>query len=114
MRDKLLIITKVKKSIDYIEKVVINFPRTEIILKNKIIESYYDLLELVYRANIYQDINYMKEIVIKVRMIEYYIKVSLNKQILSFKKYEIIGNHLLELNKMINAWIKYEKNRKLV
>ena len=111
MQDKLIIVTKTKKSIEYVEKVIVNYPRTEVILKNKLISSYYELLELIYKANIYKEINCMKDILVKIRMIEYYVKVSLDKKIINFKKYEIIGNHLLELNKMVNSWIVYEKNK---
>ena len=111
MQDKLLIATRVKKTIEYIEKVLINYLQSEIILKNKIISSCYDLLELVYRANIFKETIYMKEILVKIRMIEYYIKTSLDKKVISYKKYENIGNNLLEINKMITSWIKNEKNR---
>ena len=111
MQDKLLIATRVKKTREYIEKVLINYPQSEIILKNKIISSCYDLLELVYRANIFKKTIYMKEILVKIRMIEYYIKTSLDKKVISYKKYENIGNNLLEINKMINSWIKNEKNK---
>lgn len=111
MQDKFLIVTKTKKSIDYVSKVIVNFPRTEIVLKNKLISSYYDLLELIYKANIYKDVNCMKDVLVKIRMIEYYIKVCLDKKIISFRKYEIIGNNLLEINKMVNSWIVYEKNK---
>lgn len=111
MQDKLLIATRVKKTIEYIEKVLINYPQSEIVLKNKIMSSCYDLLELVYRANIFKETIYMKEILVKIRMIEYYIKTSLDKKVMSYKKYENIGNNLLEINKMINSWIKNEKNR---
>ena len=51
----------------------------------------------------------MKESIVKIRMIEYYIKISLNKKIISFKKYENIGKYLLEINKMINMWALNEK-----
>lgn len=111
MQDKFLIVTKTKKSIEYIEKVIVNFPRTEVVLKNKLISSYHDLLELIYKANIYKDVNCMKDVLVKIRMIEYYIKVCLDKKIISFRKYEIIGNNLLEINKMVNSWIVYEKNK---
>ncbi len=53
----------------------------------------------------------MKESVVKIRMIEYYLKISLDKKIISFKKYENTGSYLLEINKMINAWILYEKSK---
>ena len=114
MQDKLLIITKTKKSINYIEKIVKNYPHTETMLKNKLVCSYYDLLELVYKANIYKEINCMKDILVKLRVIEFYIKLSLDKKLINFKKYEIIGNNLLEINKMVNSWIIYEKTKQSV
>lgn len=111
MQDKLLIVTKIKKTIDYINNVLVNFPKVEYILRNNISDNFYKLLELVYQANIHKDIFYMKEAVVKIRMIEYYLKISLNKKYISFKKYENIGNYLLEINKMINSWMLYEKNK---
>lgn len=112
MQDKLLIITKIKKTIEYTDKVLINYPKVEYVLKNNIIDTFYSLLKNIYRANIYKDINYMKESIVNIRMIEYYIKISLDKKIISFKKFENMGKYLLEINKMINSWILYEKNRK--
>ena len=53
----------------------------------------------------------MKESIVKIRMIEYYIKISLEKKIISYKKYENIGKFLLEINKMINSWALNEKNK---
>lgn len=111
MRDRLLIATKLKKTIEYIEKVTINYPHSELILKNKIIDTCYKLLELTYRANLYKETDFMKEILVQIRMLEYLIKKSLDKKLLNFKKYENIGNHLLELNKMVNAWIVSEKSK---
>ena len=111
MQDKLLIVSKIKKTILYVDYVLINFPNTEHILKNNIISNFYDLLELVYKANIHKDIFFMKESIVKIRMIEYYIKISLEKKIISYKKYENIGKFLLEINKMINSWALNEKNK---
>ena len=111
MQDKLLIASKVKKTIEYIEKVVLNYPHSEVILKNKILDSCYILLELVYKANVFKEDTYMKEIIVKIRMINYYVEKSLDKKLISFKKYENIGKHLLEINKMVNVWMKNEKEK---
>ena len=111
MQDKLLIVSKIKKTISYVDNVLINFPNAEHVIKNNIISNFYDLLELVYKANIHKDIFFMKESLVKIRMIEYYIKISLEKKIISFKKYENIGKFLLEINKMINVWALNEKNK---
>lgn len=109
MHDKLLISNKIKKTIIYIEKMLENYPHTENILKNRIIDKSYELLELTYKANIYKESYYMKNIIVDIRMLEFYIKKSLDKKIISFRKYEVLGNHFLEINKMVNSWILNEK-----
>ena len=76
--------------------------------------SFYDLLELSYKASLYKDIDYMKEILVKIKMIEYYIKISCDNKLISYKKFENIGNYLLEINKMVNMWIKNEKTRQSI
>ena len=71
MQDKLLIITKIKKTIDYVNNVLVNYPKIEYVLRNNISEDFYSLLELVYKANIHKDIFYMKESIVKIRMMEF-------------------------------------------
>ena len=85
MHDKLLISSKVKKTIIYIEKMTDNYPKLENVLKNKILDKSYYLLELVYKANIYKEISYMKEIIVNIRMIEYYVKKVMIKKLLLSK-----------------------------
>lgn len=111
MQDKFLISNKVKKTIIYIEKMTDNYPKTECVLKNKIIDTSYELLKYIYEANIYKEEKYMKKIIVEIRMLEFYIKKSYAKKLISIKKYEVIGNHLLEINKMVNSWILSEKNK---
>ena len=111
MQNKFLISNKVKKTIIYIEKMTENYPKTENVLKNKILDTSYELLKYVYEANIYKEEKYMKMIIVDIRMLEFYIKKSYNKEIISIKKYEIVGNHLLEINKMVNSWMLSEKNK---
>lgn len=111
MQDKLIIATRVKKTIEYIEKAYVNCPHTETIIKNKILSSSYDLLKYVYQANIHKSVDYMKDVIVEIRMIEYYTKISYDKKIISLKKYENIGKHLLEINNMVLSWINYEKSK---
>lgn len=111
MQDRLLIVTKVKKIINYVNKVLENYPKTEYVLRNNISACFYEVLELVYRANIHKDIFYMKECIVKIRMIDYYIKISFDKKLVSGTKYNNIGKYLVEINKMINGWIFYEKSK---
>ena len=111
MHDRLIIATKIKNTIEYIEKTVSNYPHEYKELKNRTINTSYDLLENVYYANLTKDINSMKNVIVKIKMIDYYLKISVHKKIISLKKYESIGNYLLEINKMVNVWIKNETNK---
>lgn len=111
MEDKLLIITKIKKTILYIEKIVNNYPHKDLVLKNKILKSSYELLELAYKSNIIKEKLYIKECIVKIRMIEFYFKCSFEKKLISYKQFTNLGSYLLEINKMLNSWILYEKNK---
>lgn len=108
--DNLIIARKAKKTIVFIEKNIFNFPNEHIILKNKIIESLYDILENIYRSNLTQDINCKREIIVKIQMINFYLKQSLDKEILTNKKFLTYSKHLNELHKMIYGWMKYEES----
>ena len=111
MYDRLVIATKVKKTIEYIEKTVRNYPHEEKELKNRIINTSYDLLDNVYYANLTKDINSMKNVIVKIKMIDYCLNVSVHRELISLKKYDSVGNYLLEVNKMVNTWIKNETKK---
>ncbi len=111
MYDRLIIATKIKKTIELIEKTVLNYPHEYKELKSRIINTSYDLLENVYYASLTKNINSMKNIIVKIKMIDYYLNISVHRKLINLKKYESIGNHLLEVTKMTNIWIKNEKSK---
>ena len=111
MRDRLIIATKVKKTIEFIDKTVVNYPNKENNLKNRIINSGFELLEEVYYANMTKDVNSMKSVMVKIKMLDYYLKLSYEKKLISEKKYETSGNYLLEINKMVKSWINNETSK---
>lgn len=90
MKDNLIIISNMKKTIFYLDKVIINFPRTEKVLKDKISNTYYEVLELIYFSNLLdvkERIIYQKRIISKIKMIDFYFKIALDKKYISYKKY---------------------------
>lgn len=112
MKEKLNLVNSIKKTIIYLDKVVENFPRSEYVLKDKIKSTSFDILELVYYSNalnVKERIPYQKKIISKLKMLDFYFKISLNKQYINYKKYTKIGNFLLNITKQIYGWIKYEK-----
>ena len=111
MKDKLNLVNNIKKTIIYLDKVVENFPRSEHILKDKIKSTSFDILELVYYSNTLttkERINLQKQIVSKIKMLDFYFKISVDKKYINYKKYTKIGNFLLNITKQIYGWIKYE------
>ena len=110
IKDNLIISRVVRKTIRYVEKNIDNFPNNFIVLKTRIIDSLYDILEYTYRANIFQDIEDKKEIIVKIQMLNFYLEEALNKKLISKKKFESYTNHLIEIDKMVRSWFKYEKS----
>ena len=104
-----IILKTARKTIRYIEKNTINFPNTYKVLRDKIIDSCYKILEYIYRANIFQDINDKKEIVVNICMLNFYLEEAFIKKILTNKKYISYTSHLIELDKMVRSWFNYEK-----
>lgn len=109
VHENLIIARKTRKTIRFIEKNTHNFPNEYKILKDKIIMSCYNILEWIYRANIFQDKDDKKEICVHVQMLNFYLEEALKKGILSSKKFISYTHHLLEIDKMVRGWLKYEK-----
>ena len=105
MNDKLLIITKIKKTIIYLDKILLNYPNKEKILRDNINNSLYKLLYLSYKANLTQNKYYKKELIIEIKLIDFYLNISVDKKYISYKKYISITNNLIEIIKMIQSWI---------
>ncbi len=113
MKETLLINTKVKKTIEYLDKIVENYPKTETVLRNELNIKCYRLLENCYYAKYSQTESqkYKLDMIVDINMIDYYLKRSMEKKIISYKKYNKIGTHLLELMKMVMSWMKNEKTK---
>lgn len=108
--EKFIIVKSARKTIRYIERNTISFPNTYKVLKNNIITSCYNILENIYRANIFQDINDKKEVVVSIQMLNFYLEEALRKELINNKKFESYVNHLLELDKMVRSCFYYEKS----
>lgn len=109
IHENLIIAREARKTIRYIEKNTENFPNKNRVLKDKIISCCYSILENIYRANIFQDKSDKKEIIVNIQMLNFYIEEALRKDLLTNKKFESYTNHLLQIDKMVRSWFKYEE-----
>lgn len=110
IKDNFRIIINIKKFIYYIKKTVLNFPNNEKVLKDNIIKTLYEILELSYYANELEDrINIQCSILAKIKMINYYLQESCDKKFISLKKLSVSGEFLLNITKGVYGWINSEK-----
>lgn len=112
MIDNLEIAKSIKKTIIFLDKILENFPNKEKVLKDKIEKTNYEILELVYFINEIEDRKtYQNKVIAKLKMLDFYFKISVDKGYISYKKYEKIGNYLIEIVKQVRSWIKSEESR---
>lgn len=110
MKDKLQIIIKLKKTYEYINISLENYPHKYFNLKDRLENDLLNMIELAYLANLGVDReNNQLKVISKIYMVDYYLKISYKNDLISKKKYEGCARHLLEINNMINSWIKSDE-----
>lgn len=114
--EKFKVIQFIRELLVLIDKQMDNFPKKDIELKNRIRSNSYDLLEISYEANSSQDINDKKKLlnkaISKVKVIDFLLNLSFDKQIINQKKYYKFGNKLDDITKYLIGWIKFLSNSK--
>jgi hypothetical protein len=113
---ELLIITNIKKTYVYFDKLLINFPIKELEIKQKIKELIYELLELSYKANNEgrndRRLSFQNEMITKIKLLDFMINVSYDKKAITKKQMLSIGKHLTNINILIRAWMKSDEKSK--
>ena len=108
--DRLLIATRLKKTIIYIENILENYPHKYIEIKSHISRALYDMLECIYLANSGYEKDKNKNLcIVKLQIVDFYLMVSYKKNLIGKKKFEGISNHLLEISKMLYSWKNYNE-----
>ena len=75
------LLSKTKRTINYVSKMLINFPNRE------------------YDSNRIK-LKYLKDFLVKLSMVNYYIDISLEKKFISKKQHESVGKFLAEIRKI--------------
>lgn len=111
--DRLQIISRLKKTYEYILKSLENYPHKYLELKKNIDKTILEMIELCYIAN--NGLEKEKNQILclsKLSMVDYYLKLSYKNTIISKKKYESISKHLLEIKLMLKGWMKSDEESK--
>lgn len=105
------------KVIDFIRELIVvidirldNFPKKELEIKNRIKSNSYDLLELAYEANSIENIEKKKELIYKmlakVKVIDFLVNLSLDRDLIAKKHYLKLGARLDDIARYTGGWLK--------
>ena len=108
--EKFKIIQFIRELIITIDKEMDNYPKKDIELKHRIRENTFDILEIAYEANNVEDIIYKKQLlhkmIAKIKIIDFLLNLSYDKEIINAKKYYKFGNKMDDIIKYTMGWIK--------
>ena len=82
MKNEFLIVKNIKEFIVSLDNFLNNYPRKEYELRNRLVNTSYDLLELVYRSNYKKD--YLDRISSLISMLDFYLELSFKKKIINY------------------------------
>ena len=109
MNTEFRILSCMKKFILSLDDILINFPKKQKFLKDKIKISSYEVLELINLANLREDkLEYQYQILSKISMIDFYFEESLKKSYISERQCKNKSDELLKISKMVYGWIRNE------
>ena len=110
MNNKFLLANEIKNFILSLDSILINYPKKDIIIKKRIINTSFELLELLYLANnkIDNKENIKYECLSKISMIDFYFEYSYKKNYISLKNLNTYIFNLTKINKMLHGWINNE------
>jgi len=104
--DKFKVINETKRFIIYTNDILVNYSRKRYVLKDKIERTSYEILELIYLANMTSDRLLLQQTVLsKISMLDFYLEISYNDKIISLKKLNQDTRLLGIIKKLIYGWV---------
>lgn len=112
MNSNFSLLNNSKKTIAYINKQLINYPKSEIVLKQNMEKNMYEIIELIFSYSISDveriKIKYLKDLIIKLSMLDFYVATSFEKRIISKKKFESTAMYIVEIRKIAYGLVRNE------
>lgn len=110
MNSDFILLNKTYQTNEYIQKMIINFPNKDMVLKNYLENNLYKLVENLFAFNINKTNRirekYLKEYLINLSMINYLMHQSFIKKYISSKQATHVGNILIDLKKITFSILK--------
>lgn len=107
-----LIVKRLKEFCLSIDSIVINFPKKELLIRERLLNDSLEILYDVFYVNLDKNIdsrnNYKKRIISKFNMLDFYVEYLFKKNIINKKVCEKVCRELNEMCKMIYGWLRDE------
>lgn len=111
--DKFLIVKNIKSFVLGLEKLLITFPKKDILTRNMIYNDSLELLEFVVKANYEKNMelkhNYQISALARVNKIDFYLERAYKLHYISEKQCLNKSGELLKINKMLYSWCMNER-----
>lgn len=108
--EKFKVIQFTREFIVRVDKELDNFPRKDFEIKIKIRNSSFELLEMLYEANLVKNDIRKSDILevafARVKLIDFLLNLSYDKEIISSKKYLKLGSKLNDILMYMIGWLK--------
>lgn len=104
------IVKNIKLFIYNLDGIVINIPNRDKIIKDRLYNTSYEVLYLVYKCNYNSEkrVEYYKDILSNISMLDFYLERCLKNKYINNKMCQKLSSDLLSITKMIYGWIKSE------
>lgn len=103
-KSKFRMLAVTEQLIDYVNNILPDYPKKEVVLKQNIEKNQYELIEnlFAYNMNTSKRIKeeYIKDFLIKLAMYDYYIDISYHKKYVSKHKMQCIIRMFMEIRKL--------------
>lgn len=113
--EKFKVLQFIREFIVRVEKELESFPKKDVEIKQKIRKNVYDLLEIMYEANITENISKKTDLIekslAKIKLIDFLINLSYDKELIAQKRYIKLSEKLDDIVKYISGLLKKVNNR---
>lgn len=114
MQSNFILLNTMKKTINYINIQLKDFPKKEMVLNQCIQKNMYETVELIFNysssTSNNNKVKILRSILVKISMLDFYITDSFEKQLINKSRYKSIGLLITELRKIVYGLIKSDEN----
>lgn len=107
--EKFKVIEFIRQLLVAVDKELENFPNKELELKKRIESNSFDILEIAYETNSIENtkekISNLYKILAKIKVIDFLLNLSLDKELITSKKYLKLAARIDDITKYTSGWI---------